>query len=245
MLCALAMPTRAEPRVGAFTIEGSAAAILGDRMTSYERSVLDIHAPIVWDVYAPPASQDTPPGLLVFVSPSDSGPPPARWTGLLDKHNLIWISARKSGNRVPTARRVLNAVIGMVALEHRRMLDHDRYYVSGFSGGGRAASIAIAALPAAFDGAIYFCGANFWATEDVALIGEIKRKRYVFVTGRHDFNRRDMRHVFNRYKRNGVANAILFDLNYLGHELPRPDDFERAIEFLDDRTLPPDADESR
>ena len=40
------------------------------------------------------------PGVLVYISPTSTGKIPKKWISLMQKHNLIWISANHSGNNI-------------------------------------------------------------------------------------------------------------------------------------------------
>jgi len=54
----------------------------------------------------------------------------------------------------------------------------------------------------------------------------------VFLTGRYDFNRREMKSVSAKYRDAGVSGLLLIDDSALGHQLPTPDLLARALEFL-------------
>jgi poly(3-hydroxybutyrate) depolymerase len=151
---------------------------------------------------------------------------------VLDAHNLIWVSARASGNDVAVSRRVLFALMSQAALRCERETDWARISIAGFSGGGRTASVAAATFPALFKGGLYICGAN-WNRPDEATVAAMRANRFVFVTGSRDFNNGDVHDALARYRGAGLADIMLLDLLYLGHQLPRAPDFERAVRFLD------------
>ena len=68
---------------------------------------------VEWELYVPrDYDPGSPAGLLVFISPTDSGKMPRRYQSVLDEKNLIWIGANFSGSRVRVARRVSLALLG-------------------------------------------------------------------------------------------------------------------------------------
>jgi poly(3-hydroxybutyrate) depolymerase len=232
-LFALACACAAEPMV----IERSAtlAGIFPAEQVRALRSVLPEERRVTWTLRLPSTS---PRGVLVFVRPDAAADPPPGWDAVLDRHALVWIAARDFGNRAPSNQRVLVALMGL-ALARRDYVPADaRRYISGMSGGGRIASMAITTVPQRFDGALYIVGADDFGKAEPARLAAIAAKRYVFLTGENDFNRRDMRHVHERYRKAGVAQALLLDLPHFAHQYPGADDFERALAFLDGDMAP-------
>jgi hypothetical protein len=174
------------------------------------------------------------PGVLVFISPSDSGELPAEWVDVLDQADLEWIAADGFGNSRPTAQRMLVAVL---ALEVARQapLDARRQYVSGLSGGGRVASECITHFPRLFTGALFMVGADFYLPTAAAARGLLATRPLVFLTGNRDFNRREMRQVYGRYGDAGLERLLMLDVAGFGHERARPEQLRAALRFLDGR----------
>jgi hypothetical protein len=199
------------------------------------RAVLPADRQVTWTVRLP----STPPrGVLVFVGPDARTDRPPGWDAVLDRHAMVWIAARDFGNPVPSNQRVLAALMGL-KLARRDYLPADaRRYIGGMSGGGRIASTAITTLPQWFDGALYIVGADDFGTPEPARLAAIAAKRYVFLTGDGDFNRREVRHVHKRYRKAGIRQTLLLDLPSFAHQYPGADDFERALAFLDDGVAP-------
>src|SRR4029079_19657723 len=56
---------------------------------------------------------DTSAGVLVFVSPTDSGELPEQWRSVLDEKQLTWIAADGYGKSPHTAGTMLEAVMGL------------------------------------------------------------------------------------------------------------------------------------
>ena len=173
-------------------------------------------------------------GVVVFIKPYDTGVFLENWAGVFDSHNLIWISADDFGNRTPTAKRILTAIMGVALAGKVANVDPKRVYIAGLSGGGRVASQAITRYPEQFVGAICIVGADYFMPEE-PLKSRVLGRRFVFITGARDFNRGEMRRVSARYRKEGVTHVKLLDLMHLGHEYPSGNDLEAAFDFLDAR----------
>jgi predicted esterase len=174
-------------------------------------------------------------GVLVFIKSGDSGEPPPGWPAIFEQRNLVWIAAEGFGNDKPTAQRVLCALMALELAKRETQVDGTRLYVGGISGGGRVASQLTVRFPDSFAGALYIVGANFWSKDDRPAEDFFKRNRYVFITGDGDFNRREMREVYARYREAGVEQALLLDIKGLGHQFPNAAQLNQALEFLDAR----------
>jgi len=182
-------------------------------------------------------SEDPHPGVIVFVSPTDSGKPPKGWLELLQQKKLSWIAADDFGNQQPSAQRVLAAVMALSLAQKTAELDRKRIYIGGMSGGGRIASMTAPRFPQLFSGGLYIVGANFWMPEDAQLKQKAAANRYVFITGTGDFNRTDMKGVFSLYRKKGLDSSLLMDLRDYGHEYPNVEQLGQAIDFLDEGKL--------
>jgi len=182
-------------------------------------------------------SDDPNPGVMVFVSPTNSGKPPKGWLELLQQKRLSWVAAEGFGNREPSAKRVLVAVMGLSLAQRAGAVDRKRIYVGGMSGGGRIASMTAPRFPQMFSGGLYIVGANFWMPEDAKLKQLAAQHRYVFITGNEDFNYLDMKSVYSRYRKNGLDASLLMDISGYGHEYPDVEQLGQAIDFLDGARL--------
>lgn len=174
-------------------------------------------------------------GVLLFVSPTDSGEPPAGWLPLLQQKQLSWIAADGFGNQKLSAQRILVALMARELMRQTAAVDSKRTYLGGMSGGGRVASEMATRFPQWFSGALYIVGANFWMPKDARLRQRAAGNRYVFITGQKDFNRSDMKHVFSRYRSSGLTASLLMDLPGFAHQYPDAGQLGQAIDFLDAR----------
>ena len=158
---------------------------------------------------------------------------PIGWKPVFDEQNLILISADQSGNGTRTKTRMMLAALAPYVAAERYKIDPGRIYVSGFSGGGKVASIASIQFANLFSGAIYICGVEFWPKVSPALLSLAKSHRYVFVTGSDDFNRQLTRRIYGRYERAGMANIDLITVPGMAHSTPGEEHFREAMRYLD------------
>lgn len=222
-----------EPATGRFDITRTPAEVMGAAAARRSADVIDPEEPIRWEVFVPETYDPTdPPGLLVYISPTDSGAVPRPWEPVLAGKNLIWIGARRAGNSVNVQRRALLALMAPGVIRQTYAVDGQRVYVTGLSGGGKMASMLSAEYPNVFKGAIFNCGVEFWDRRP-ARFEALKANRFVFVAGEHDQALRPTKRAYRRYQKAGVVNIKLMVIAGMGHEHPDADHMAEALEFLD------------
>lgn len=208
-----------------------------------------------YSVYVPSDyTADKPYGLLVWVSAGERGDMPKGWETLMDKHRLIWIGARRSGNQhsVP-ARRMPLALDAAFNMTKKYNIDPNRVYVSGISGGGRVASILAMHYSEVFSGGIFVVGVEYW--EPLSVTGRPgqfwppmprpqpmylaiarNRGRYVLLTGDHDGNRLQTKDYYEHGYKKQLKHVLYIQVPGMGHQMPPVGWYERAIVFLDTAT---------
>jgi predicted esterase len=222
-----------------YTETGTPASIFPAEQAQALASTLPVDQAVSWKVYVPEESPEKSPnkssnGVLVYVSPTSSGAPDPAWLQVFEDKNLIWVAAEGFGNTEPSAQRVLAAVMGLAKVQQKYQTDSGRIYIAGLSGGGRIASQAATRFPRMFSGALYIAGVDFWTETEKPLLDFIAQNRYVFFTGSQDYNQREIRKVYKKYKRAGVNEILLMDLEDYGHHNPNAEQLATALEFLDD-----------
>ena len=239
IFCSISLTAFAEDassiQTGSFTIEGTPSAILGEDGAGNFTSVLPADKTIEWEITVPenydPAE---PPGLLVYISPSDSGHIPRGWGQLTSGLNLIWVGANSSGNQVQVARRITYALLAIGLVGDRYEIDENRVYLTGFSGGARVSGIVAATYPDLFKGAIYLGGAEIWGDQESPRnLASMQENRYAFIVGADDRNRRVALAVQSRYEDVGITNTKMNIIRRFGHALPKANHMIDALNYLD------------
>lgn len=214
-------------------IETTPRELLGDGQAAVYEKILSADKPVSWQVYLPVNATASKPGVLVYVSPMDSGAIDPRWRGVMDEQNLIYISANGMGNEIPTIRRMVMANMAVQALAKEHLFDPGRIFVSGFSGGGKVASLLATQYPEVFTGALYICGVYFWKEDQTPNVERVLGNRFVFLSGSKDFNRMQTRRVQQRYIAAGAGHTRLIIVPGMAHRLPDAAHLTEALRFLD------------
>jgi predicted esterase len=189
------------------------------------------------------------PGLLIYINPDDSANLPGGYEELLGKRGLIAVVPYKAGNSRNIFDRMRLAIDAQFNLRKKYAVDPSRVYLSGFSGGGRTASMLAVAYADLFSGAAPLCGVSFyteipsepgkhWPPSYIPDAGPLKTAkasgRYALVTGEKDFNLKNTQAVYEHgFRKQGFKRASLVEVPGLGHAPPPPEWFEKALEFLD------------
>ena len=201
---------------------------------------------------AKPGDKETPYGLLVWVSPSEDGAPPANFLSVLDKHKVIWVGANKTGNEHKMDRRLGLALDAAANVIKRYAIDPQRVYVGGASGGGRVASMLAPNFPDVFNGGYYIVGCNYFRplpSPDNPEVGwrssfnpplrrnlEAARKhlRVVMLTGETDDNRLQTLATYKSgYTKDNFEHVTYLEVPKMGHTLPDAEWFEKGLLALE------------
>jgi hypothetical protein len=189
-------------------------------------------------------------GMVVWVSPSDTARIPPEWEEVLARRRLLFVGALKAGNHRNILERIQLAVVASAGMRERFQIDERRVYVSGFSGGGRVASMLGVAYADMFTGVASFMGVNFYTDlpsadgkklyppqfipDDEVLDIAKRRSRYVLVSSERDFNRVDTRIVWEQgFKKEGFPAVSYLEVPGIGHAMPSAEWLEKALLFLD------------
>lgn len=190
----------------------------------------------------------TPAGLVIWISPTPSGEVPRVFNKALDELNLICIGADNSENQRAPADRFQLAFDGMATVMRRYHVDPRRVYVTGFSGGGRMASMMHGAFADMVSGSVPIGGANSYKNVPIGdgrywpagyrkppgrIFGLFRRQRMACITGNRDFNYENVQGVVRSLRADGV-NAKVVDIEGLAHTLPDEDGFHEAIVWVDE-----------
>ena len=269
LLCLLALPVvaadDAEPvnnahRTGAFAVTLTERSPLSRQARLQDRLFIDRLGPqhanyqiaeeafavVVPDAY----TAEEPHGLIVWVSPNDSGRPAPDWPEVLAEHKLLWIGADDAGNERPPWQRMGLPLDALAYMQQRYNLDADRIYIAGVSGGGRCASRLAVTHPDVFNGALAIVGVDFFEPIEVpgkpgfvyphfkrprARLLQHARKnlRLVILTGEHDANREQCLFFAAQYRRQQFEHLVAVEAPGMGHEYPTGPILSQALAKLD------------
>lgn len=180
-------------------------------------------------------------GLLVFIPPADEFPLPRDWQAALEKRGLVVAMPRKAGNDADViGRRIPLALHAHQHATANFVIDPERVYIGGFSGGARLAQRIAIAWPDVFRGSLQFAGS--------VVVGENRlpppprelldlarqRSRFVLVSGSLDLpNRRNDAESRARLESLCFAGVSGFGPPRLDHWVPEGRAFAKALAQLE------------
>ena len=208
-----------------------------------------------FDVFVPASYRpNVPHGLFVWMGVPDF---PQAWLDVMARHKLIFVSAKYVKDRCETYAKSLDAVHNMT---RRYNIDPKRVYVSGFSGGGVAATYMVQGYPEVFSGGYFLVwGGGFYSLYQNENKGwEVAVDSYRQWKGPLDQIKKDMKLVILKGEREGAGwtaqqgranyEALLLDgftrVSYLevprlAHTLPNTTWFEKGIVALESKPKAP------
>ncbi len=197
-------------------------------------------------VYVPSARPENGYALLVFVMPWHGATVPPLWTGGLDKHDMIFVTAVDSGNEASVLdRREPLALLAAYNIMQRYRIDPARVYVGGLSGGSRVAMRLALAYPDLFRGALLNAGSDPIGTAQIRLPpADLMHKfqeasRLVYLTGKDDVLNLEL----DTHSRDSMQYWCVFDIDtvtvpWTGHEIVSPVAFKRGLDALETHAAP-------
>lgn len=204
-----------------------------------------------WNVRLPRNHRrEQPAGVLAWISPTPEGRLPPMFEPALDELGFIAVGPDSAGNERPLTDRLQLVLDGVETLRRSWLIDPERVYLSGFSGGGRCAAILQLALPDLFSGAVPVGGIDtyhnaptgrgdsFWP----ARLGKplapglrtLRDRRIGVIAGELDFNRAEASVRVDLLVADGVP-AQLNVVPGLGHALPPATQFSETLRWSDEK----------
>jgi hypothetical protein len=223
-----------QSRTGFVKLEMTTEELLGAEAANSLNHILLANEEIEWRAFIPWTYDPVrPPGVLVFISSIDWGGIPEEWAAVMDARNLIWISPSQSGDSAPVQERIVKAILAPRVVDVDYTVNAERIFIAGFGGGGKIANLVQATDPAAFRGGIYMCGALFWGDKTPAKIDQMRANRHVFIRACSDPKEREVRGVYDEYRKAGFEEVELITVQTRRRRLPQPKYVDQAIRYLD------------
>lgn len=198
-----------------------------------------------------PAGHDParPAGVLVWISPTADGRLPPVYEAVVDQLGLISVGADRAGNDRTVTDRLQLMLDAIETARRRHLVDEERVYVAGFSGGGRCAAVLALAMPDVFAGAVPIggmdsyhdalagVGAGYWAARfgkpPAPVLLQLQDRRIAAVIGELDPNHAETRARIELLTEDGV-DVRLDAIPGLGHALPDARRFAEALRWVDE-----------
>lgn len=227
-----------QPRTGFVKIETSTEELLSAEAAESLNHILLASEKVEWRAFVPrDYDPGRPPGVLVFISSIDWGGIPEEWAPVMDAHNLIWVSPTQAGGSAPVQERMIKAILAPRVIDVDYTVNEERIYVAGFDDGGKIANLVQAADPVAFRGGIYMCGALFWGDKKPAKIDLMRGNRHVFIRACSDPKEREVRGVYEEYRKAGFEGVELITVQTRRRRLPQAKYVDLAIRHLDGKAV--------
>jgi predicted esterase len=202
-----------------------------------------------FELFVPPGcSVENPHGLLVWISPGRSDLP-RDWFAVLERHKLIWICPNNAGNGRHFLARIGLALDAVHNAKATQPIDPKRIYVSGFSGGGRVASLVALTYPDVVTGAVPMMGVNFYrplpaggdnkyfrpgaARPIDPILNQARRVPMVLMTGERDMNQPQTKATFEALQKDRFAQVSYIEVPGIGHDMPAVEWLDKALVTLD------------
>lgn len=223
------------PRTGYFKMTTTPLELLGERGAEAVSSLFAPDQSLSWQLYVPPNyDPGQPAGVMVFIGFGDWGGGKRAWNSVLADNNLIWIGPLNAGDDVPVNERMVKAILAQAVLEKDYKIDTERLFLFGYSGGAHIAAILATTKPETFKGAVYYGQALRW-TEIPPKIELLRERRFMFMTGGRDKDRKEIQRVAESYRAAGIEAVDYVSVPNIDRKMPGAGYFEMAVEFLDSR----------
>lgn len=187
-----------------------------------------------YELYAPPflKPNDEHP-VILFVSASAGSQAWPLFEPVCKRLGCVLIAPLRAGNDSRPEHRLRIVLDCFDDLRRRVRVDPNRTYVAGFSGGGKAACQLAYTFPEHFGGLMPICGALPMRSDTWLRQRFIDRVSVAFITGEKDFNREPTEKGHYPAAQDAGVRSNLTVVKGMAHELPRPETFIAAIEFLE------------
>jgi len=172
--------------------------------------------------------------IVIFISPGDSPGGWTSWKTVCEKKGVFFCSPYGAGNSTKAGKRTRIVLDMLDDIRRKYLIDPDRTYLSGLSGGGRMACAIAFALPEWFGGVAPICGTNPIAGPACLRHRIQERLSVAFITGSTDFNRKENEEYMAPYFKELDIHSKLWVVPKLGHTIPGADTLATVYAWLEE-----------
>ena len=192
---------------------------------------------------------DRPAGVVVWISPTGDGRWPPAYEPVFDALGLIVVGADRTGNDRPITDRLQIMLDALHAAGQSWLIDEERIYAAGFSGGGRCASLLTLALPELFAGSVSLAAMDSQHDSPTGRVGEhwparlgkpleaswrmLRQRRLAAVVGDLDPNLAEVTARIELLQADGIP-VLLETVPNHPHALPSAEQFAHALRWVDE-----------
>lgn len=227
--------TQDGPRTGFFETETTPLELLGPEGAASLSEIFAADEKLKWKIYVPKTYTPAKPvGVIVHVTHSNSwGGSTRAYNDVLDEKNLIWAGVIGAGDKKPLNERMMRVLVTPTFLARDYVLDPERVFVGGTSGGAQVAAILATSKPQMFKGGLFIGGALSWKDKEPAGIEQVRQNRYVFMSGSNNPALNDVQSTAMTYRDAGVEHTRFIVMPNVARKAPTASYIRAAIEYLD------------
>lgn len=171
--------------------------------------------------------------LVLFISPGNQPGGWKAWQEVCQKEGVLFAGAYEAGNNCPMRKRLRIVMDVFDDVRRTYNTDPDRTYLSGFSGGARAACAIGFALPECIGGLVPICAGGDLRNETWLQHRAQDRLSIALVTGEKDFNRGEVeRYKGPMWKELGIRSKVW--VPDMGHSLPQGKTLNEVYAWLEE-----------
>jgi hypothetical protein len=150
------------------------------------------------------------------------------------RRGILFAGPLNAGNDCPGQKRVRIVLDVLDDLRRNYLIDPDRTYISGLSGGGYMACHIAYALPEFFGGVMPICASGDLRQESWLRQRVVERLSVAHMTGQTDFNRPEAERLrFPYFKEVGVRTRVWVQPG-LGHGMPSAANIAEAFSWMEE-----------
>ena len=185
-----------------------------------------------WELYVPKNyNPKYPPGVFVFLHSDDDGTIPDDLKPVMEKYNLIWVSANNVGSEYPNSWREASTITGLKKVREMYTVDDKRTYISGCTELSGWMSVFRSDL---FYGAVQIDQVTLWRphTSD-AKIQAASKNYFVFITGTQNLNQKTTKKTLREFKSYKFKNVKFMKIPGDVFGIAPADKMDEAIAHVD------------